>query len=195
MAISQRLRYEILRRDNHMCRYCGVTAAEVKLTVDHVVPKALGGNDDPSNLAAACQPCNAGKAATNPDAPLVADVKQDALRWGRAMKLAAEARQANRAERDAYVAAFEQRWDEWLHGGRVREEGIPFEKPGNWRASIWRFYELSLPIEDLRDCVTLACSNERISPDQAFKYMCGCAWRIVDELRQAAAEIAAAEGD
>lgn len=23
MAISKRLRYEILRRDNHACRYCG----------------------------------------------------------------------------------------------------------------------------------------------------------------------------
>ncbi|AWN05089.1 HNH endonuclease [Gordonia phage Easley] len=38
MAVSKRLRYEILRRDNHTCRYCGATAPDVPLTVDHVVP-------------------------------------------------------------------------------------------------------------------------------------------------------------
>lgn len=46
MAVSTRLRYEILRRDNHQCRYCGGTAPDVKLTIDHVIPETLGGNDD-----------------------------------------------------------------------------------------------------------------------------------------------------
>lgn len=27
MSVSKRLRFEILRRDNHACRYCGATAA------------------------------------------------------------------------------------------------------------------------------------------------------------------------
>lgn len=33
MAVSKRLRYEILRRDDHACRYCGDRAPDVKLTV------------------------------------------------------------------------------------------------------------------------------------------------------------------
>ena len=41
MAVSKRLRYEILRRDNHTCRYCGESAPDVKLTIDHVVPVSL----------------------------------------------------------------------------------------------------------------------------------------------------------
>ena len=32
MAVSKRLRFEILRRDNHACRYCGQMAPDVKLT-------------------------------------------------------------------------------------------------------------------------------------------------------------------
>ncbi|MGC7224589.1 HNH endonuclease, partial [Mycobacteroides abscessus subsp. massiliense] len=44
MAVTKRLRYEVLRRDNYSCRYCGRSAPEVKLTVDHVVPVALGGS-------------------------------------------------------------------------------------------------------------------------------------------------------
>jgi hypothetical protein len=93
MAVSKRLRYEILRRDNHTCRYCGASAPDVKLTVDHVTPAALGGTDDATNLVTACGGCNAGKSSSAPDTPLVADVEQDALRWRRAMAIAAEMQQ------------------------------------------------------------------------------------------------------
>ncbi|WP_075737496.1 HNH endonuclease [Streptomyces acidiscabies] len=64
MAVSKRLRYEILRRDNHTCRYCGASAPDVPLRVDHVTPVALGGTDTPDNLVAACEPCNSGKSST-----------------------------------------------------------------------------------------------------------------------------------
>ena len=40
MAVSKRLRYEVLRRDNHTCRYCGAQAPDVKLTVDNMAPYA-----------------------------------------------------------------------------------------------------------------------------------------------------------
>lgn len=54
MSVSKRLRFEILRRDNHACRYCGATAAEGPLTIDHVLAVALGGTDEASNLVTAC---------------------------------------------------------------------------------------------------------------------------------------------
>jgi hypothetical protein len=63
MAISKRRRFEILRRDGFTCRYCGRSAPDVVLQIDHVTPRALGGSDHPSNLAAACEDCNQGKAA------------------------------------------------------------------------------------------------------------------------------------
>lgn len=50
MAVSKRLRYEILRRDNYACRYCGASAPDVPLRVDHVTPVALGGTDTADNL-------------------------------------------------------------------------------------------------------------------------------------------------
>ncbi len=59
MAVSKRTRFEVLRRDNFTCRYCRST--EGALTIDHVIPVALGGTDDPDNLVAACHDCNAGK--------------------------------------------------------------------------------------------------------------------------------------
>lgn len=59
MALSKRVRFEILKRDDHACHYCGATAPDVVLHVDHVVPVALGGSDNPDNLVTACQGCNA----------------------------------------------------------------------------------------------------------------------------------------
>lgn len=36
------------------------------LTVDHIVPKALGGKDTRDNAQVLCRPCNAAKAAAEP---------------------------------------------------------------------------------------------------------------------------------
>lgn len=54
-------RYAVLARDHFTCRYCGARAPGVELRVDHVIPLAKGGTDDPSNLVTACEPCNSGK--------------------------------------------------------------------------------------------------------------------------------------
>lgn len=62
MAISKRMRFEILRRDGFKCTYCH--ASEALLTVDHVTPVSLGGTDHPSNLVACCDDCNTGKSST-----------------------------------------------------------------------------------------------------------------------------------
>ncbi len=62
VAISDRRRFAVLQRDGFRCRYCGVTAAEARLEVDHVRPVSRGGGSEMDNLATACRSCNAGKA-------------------------------------------------------------------------------------------------------------------------------------
>ncbi len=84
MAISKRLRYEILKRDGFACRYCH--RDKVIITVDHVIPQALGGSDHPSNLVASCDDCNAGKASALPGGTTVRDVPPFMLQWARAMR-------------------------------------------------------------------------------------------------------------
>ncbi len=63
MTIGKRKRFEILKRDGFRCRYCGAGCLSTVLEVDHVVPVAEGGTDDPANLVAACHDCNSGKSA------------------------------------------------------------------------------------------------------------------------------------
>lgn len=74
MAVSKRLRFEVLRRDDHTCQYCGRSAPDVELQVDHVVPVTLGGRDEPSNLRTACRACNSGKSSIPSGAPRVEQV-------------------------------------------------------------------------------------------------------------------------
>ena len=58
------LRFEILKRDNFTCQYCGrnVKNHNVSLHIDHILPRKKGGTDKPENLITACQECNLGKA-------------------------------------------------------------------------------------------------------------------------------------
>ena len=46
----------VLRRDKHVCQYCGQKKS--KMTIDHVTPRALGGGNTWENTVAACFPCN-----------------------------------------------------------------------------------------------------------------------------------------
>jgi hypothetical protein len=138
MAISKRLRYEILRRDNYTCRYCGRSTPDVSLTIDHVVPESLGRSDTPPNLVTACSDCNSGKTSSMPDSPLVAAVADDAARWGAAMKQAVEENRINdnTAIHEAVVRA-------WTSYRRSREI------PTDYKETIDRILAAGLPAEDV----------------------------------------------
>ncbi|MEW6649340.1 MAG: HNH endonuclease [Chloroflexota bacterium] len=49
-------RREIFRRDNYTCQYCGKRSGE--LTVDHILPRHLGGQHTWTNVVTACAQCN-----------------------------------------------------------------------------------------------------------------------------------------
>ena len=182
MAVTKRTRYEVLRRDNHTCRYCGGTAPDVVLTIDHVTPSALGGSDKPNNLVAACKDCNAGKTSVQPGSDLVDDVAQDAVRWAAAIKSANDIRASLRSERAAYVDHFLEVWTNWSYG----PDDAPLPRPTNWESSIWKFHEVGLPIDDLREAAHKACSNPKVDVHQMWRYMCGIAWRMLTEIQEMA---------
>jgi 5-methylcytosine-specific restriction endonuclease McrA len=61
-AVPARIRYEILKKQNHQCQSCGATIKDgVKLEVDHIIPVSRGGTNDPNNLQVLCKTCNIGK--------------------------------------------------------------------------------------------------------------------------------------
>jgi 5-methylcytosine-specific restriction endonuclease McrA len=48
--IPKRIRFEVFKRDGFKCQYCGASAPDVLLQVDHIKPAAAGGEDDIINL-------------------------------------------------------------------------------------------------------------------------------------------------
>ncbi len=187
MAISKRLRFEILRRDNHACRYCGGTAPDVTLTVDHVIPVTLGGSDDPANLVAACRDCNAGKSSVPADATIVADVHEDALKWARAMEIVARGRAVERVEAKERHDTFYASWNDW-YSTNWRGEKIRAELPGNWQRSVDTFLDAGLEMDDLIDLIRIAMGART---NDEWRYFCGCCWRRIKEAQEHAAAIVA----
>lgn len=190
MAVSKRLRYEILRRDNHTCRYCGASAPDVPLRVDHVVPQALGGTDTPDNLVTSCEPCNSGKSSATIDSAVVDDVADDALRWAAAMKQAAEEMRTREEPKLAYRAAFQTAWNEWTweHNGQRQT----FALPEGWKTSLDNFRDAGLPQEVWPDVIEKAMTNKTVKADNIFRYCCGIGWRMVGELQETAKRIVGA---
>jgi ATP-dependent DNA helicase RecQ len=49
----------VLQRDEYRCRECGVACRREDADVHHLIPRSLGGSDDPSNLVTLCDGCHA----------------------------------------------------------------------------------------------------------------------------------------
>jgi 5-methylcytosine-specific restriction endonuclease McrA len=65
-GLNTALRFTIFRRDSYRCGICGASAADgVCLEVDHKVPVAKGGGNQPANLWTLCSKCNHGKGAND----------------------------------------------------------------------------------------------------------------------------------
>lgn len=187
--VSKRLRYEILRRDGFKCRYCGTVAADTELRVDHVVPEALGGKSDPSNLATACDPCNSGKSSVPPDAPVVDQVAEDALRWSSAMARAAADMEAKLKTRDEQNLVFLNEWNDYRFG---REDSY-FPLDPTWSASVDRLRSAGLTDVLIIEAVNATMGANKVLPENRFRYFCGVAWNMITQLQETAEKIATGE--
>ncbi len=190
MAVSRRLRFEIFRRDDFACRYCGGRAPEVALTVDHVIPKTLGGVDDPSNLVTCCSACNAGKTSIAPDSPFVADVAADAIRWRRAIEEAALDWADSRLQLDSWIEDVDEIWGEWRDGGKN-----PLPRPSDWPESIETFIKNGLNRPVFEHLIGVTMRKTKVINAEKWTYFCGCCWTRIAQLQDEAMALLRMEGD
>lgn len=59
-------RRNVFKRDKMTCQYCGKQPGSEELTIDHVVPRAQGGQSTWTNCVLACVACNSKKADRTP---------------------------------------------------------------------------------------------------------------------------------
>lgn len=178
MAVSKRTRFEVLRRDEYTCQYCGETAPDMKITVDHVMPVALGGSDFPGNLVAACVDCNAGKTSITPDSPLVEKVSGAAADFIVRGTDAATKLRALYEESSDYVFEFEEQWNRWHR----TSSKAPIALPVDWRDSVRQWWRIGVPEELLAEAIDIAMDKRGLRGDFGeFRYMAGIVWRKLEQ--------------
>ena len=55
------LRFQILRRDSFTCNYCGKSAQDVELEIDHLIHWSIVKKHEMENLVIVCRDFNRGK--------------------------------------------------------------------------------------------------------------------------------------
>jgi hypothetical protein len=186
MAVSKRLRFEVMRRDGHACYYCGRKPPEVTLTIDHVVPETLGGSDDPSNLVTACPDCNGGKSSVPADAALVENVADDAVRWAKALEQAVEIDRAKRTSDKDFVS-------EVINAETKRGSLMFTMADKNYASTIIRFRDLGLDMDDMRHAMDQMLGRSLFGMGR-WKYFCGVCWSMIRDRQAIAQSLLESEG-
>lgn len=60
-SLSKKIRFEVFKRDSFTCQYCGKSAPNIVLEIDHIEPVSKGGSNNLLNLITSCYECNRGK--------------------------------------------------------------------------------------------------------------------------------------
>lgn len=69
-------RRNIFARDANRCQYCGKKFPTSELSLDHIIPKRMGGKANWANLVCACTDCNAKKGGRTPKQAGITLVRQ-----------------------------------------------------------------------------------------------------------------------
>lgn len=196
MAVSKRLRFEILRRDGYRCHYCKSDGGGNPLTVDHVIPTALGGSDDPVNLVAACADCNAGKSASSPDAPVVAAVAEDAVRWAAAIQQAAQIQEKELGDVQFLVGKVRESWLGWhWEATDGTKHDYADELPGGWEQTVEIWFRSSVTLEEIAYAIGAAMGNKQVKARDLWRYTCGVVWRRLERRQELARELLTQESE
>ena len=179
-STSKRLRFEVFKRDNFTCQYCGAQPPGVVLVCDHIDPVALGGKTTIDNLVTACEPCNQGKSDKplgnihpRPDADLLfMEVQQEI----------AELRkfQAAEKQRDELLNALaDDLQNRWMD---ITGDDYP-PKPSVF-VQMLRKYSAWVVNEALVITAKKDAEGKFYKPDDAIPYMWGVARRISERLEE-----------
>jgi hypothetical protein len=169
-SIGKRLRFEVLKRDGFRCVYCGKAPPEVTLQVDHVIAVANGGVTEIGNLAASCQPCNAGKSCI-PLAPIPDPVPIEE-RQRIALELTARAAAA-KAEEQRTKDTIRLIKDYWIELGD-EPWSFSLKEHKDTDDSLRKFIEI-LPLDEIIDAIEKT-HKSRCTKSAHFRYFCGICW-------------------
>lgn len=169
--ISKKLRFEVFKRDEFTCTYCGQRPPAVVLECDHVVPVSDGGPDALENLTTSCFDCNRGKSnralGTVPEsiatrADLLAEREEQERAFAKLLR-------ARRKRQDANIDVVQQ----------ILLSDTDTVFTDRFRLSVKMFLD-RLPLDRVTLAAEMAFQRIR-APDPRLKYFCGICWKFIKE--------------
>jgi hypothetical protein len=171
--ISKRTRFEIFKRDNFACVYCGRKPPDVILEIDHLHPHSKGGHDKMYNLVTSCFDCNRGKSNTElTDLPpkLLTDFdekKEKQSQIDEYRKFIDDIEKKRSEDMDRVDAIYNKAFQDWCLSENFRNKTLK------------RFLAM-LPFHEVESAMSAACSKMYHNEDKAIKYFCGICWGKFD---------------
>lgn len=172
-AIGKKLRFEVFKRDEFSCVYCGATPPSVVLQIDHIHPVVEGGTNAIDNLITSCQPCNIGKGAN-----LLTNIPQS-------LKEKAKYVEEQEAQLKGYYEIMQMQQDRidsemWQIAEIIDTGSFETGMDRNWLQSIKRFLT-NLGFYVVHDAAEIARAKFKYGGKKTFLYFCGiCHNRIKD---------------
>jgi DNA replication protein DnaD len=164
-STGTRLRFNVFKRDDFTCQYCGRRTPQVVLELDHVVPVSAGGTNDIDNLITSCWECNRGKAdgLLGDRTPFTSTHEKTISILERELQLKEynEVKRQQREREDADIAELLWYWDE-LAGRAARKVPEP---------NILRHWLRIFAVDQIKDAMEIAM--ERAGDWRGCKYMSG----------------------
>jgi len=182
MAVSKRTRFEIFKRDEFTCQYCGRTPPKVILHCDHINPVSNGGLDDELNLVTSCMDCNLGKSDVLLEqiARPIIEQQQQTIEKKEQLQAYSAYLEELRANEDQLIEDLGSHWYGLIEG---KESKYVF---GRSRISGIRTFTKNITSTEIKDAMELAITRKGATvknDDYAFRYFCGICWRKIRELR------------
>lgn len=169
--ISKRVRFEIFKRDEFKCQYCGATPPNAVLHVDHIQPVANDGTNDTDNLITSCSVCNLGKGARSLD-QIPKSLKEKAKEIE---EIEAQIIGYNNVIQDKKERIENECWEviEIISPASLKE-GFHRSK----FLSVKNFIE-KLGLHEVLDSAEKTISKDFVKDYITFKYFCGICWRKI----------------
>ena len=171
MSVSKKIRFEVFKRDNFTCGYCGKKPPEVVLEIDHINPKSKGGIDDINNLLSACFDCNRGKKNIKLDkiSPQLQEnleiLKEKEIQLKEYNRFTEKILKRKRKEMEEVNQIYTNYFPQW----KLSEKFID--------TSLKRFFNI-LPKEEIIRAMHIACSKINDN-EKAINYFCGICWNKI----------------
>jgi hypothetical protein len=180
-GISEKVRFEVFKRDNFTCKYCGKTSGvNTILQVDHIIPVFEGGTNEIINLATSCFECNIGKGKRKLDVgqhPAILDEisiqkKKLSLKREQEKQLREYYKLLNKNDSNPI--------DSFLNS--VLNEELNYTLTAIGMKSFHRIYD-KLSLEDLRDAIQIILERNKVfnSVEDKHKYLCGILYNVHKE--------------